>query len=53
MTESERRPERNPGDYDPAEDPDTDAPASGERVEREGDDAGSREEDAGDDDGER
>jgi hypothetical protein len=26
MTASEERPERNPGSYDPAEDPDTDAP---------------------------
>ncbi len=31
MTESERRPERNPGDHDPAEDPDTDAPAGSRR----------------------
>jgi hypothetical protein len=32
MTENERRPERNAGDYDPAEDPDTEAPASAERA---------------------
>ena len=34
MTESEERPERNPGDYDPAEDPDTDPPSGddGEQI---------------------
>jgi hypothetical protein len=30
MIDGERRPEQNPGDYDPEEDPDTDPPAGGE-----------------------